>query len=625
MADPRANPYMRDAPALASEPGWQIPGLEAIDWGAHSDAYGAADWVPVYIQALTSADGEERAWGLDALWASINHQGGASEVSPIASPFLVSLLDWPGLPDPGALVRFLAELAVGDSRWSAEAGIELERFFRSTCYPAVAAGAPRFVALLADARPEVRAAAVFACGLVAECGDAARACLEDPLPGIRLAARIAAALHARRAGRALPEARGWASEEGLWARAAGLVALGYAHPERLTAADIEAMGALAAQIPAGRAERRGDHPEGLAWDLHTALRHQALTASIPATLDGMIDRVRGDELGQECGRRALAALLEGEPGEPRPARALGDGLRRLLEAVAQDEALLRAVRGYGDDWPRWLPTQRQHLRRYLGLERGPLNLEVEGAPLWLSLHRVMLGGGPWEAALAVPPEERLALVEDAAEGLRWCSDLSGPPSYEARNEMHDRALVALGELAAGAPGAAAWASARAAALGERPQAAEELLYALTLGRLARARGAHLERLELLNTAHAPVSVLPVAFAQAARCLRPEALEALIASLPLVQTSRTVREKRDPETGETLERVERVSLYYPPWWQVLRGLPGTPAARRVLAAIEQARQIKASRPAPDPILPERDAPFPAEIAREVLLGALPGDL
>lgn len=62
--------------------------FDAVDWAALTHAYGGAEAVPFMVQALVSADAEERAEALDELFGSIFHQGTVYAASAPAVPFL---------------------------------------------------------------------------------------------------------------------------------------------------------------------------------------------------------------------------------------------------------------------------------------------------------------------------------------------------------------------------------------------------------------------------------------------------------------------------------------------------------------------------------------------------------
>jgi hypothetical protein len=84
-----ANYFTRDRPELTAKPLVALSGLYDVPWGSLSEAYGPAHFVPYFIEALSSPDADDRQWGLEALHASINHQGHPEEASLHAVPFLL--------------------------------------------------------------------------------------------------------------------------------------------------------------------------------------------------------------------------------------------------------------------------------------------------------------------------------------------------------------------------------------------------------------------------------------------------------------------------------------------------------------------------------------------------------
>src|SRR5262245_2127363 len=94
-----------------------LEGLDRVDWGRLTHAYGCADDVPCRIRALASDDTEGRRTAWNDLRATICHQGARYRASAPAVPFLFELLEAPGAQDKGALIGLLEGLAVGYAEW----------------------------------------------------------------------------------------------------------------------------------------------------------------------------------------------------------------------------------------------------------------------------------------------------------------------------------------------------------------------------------------------------------------------------------------------------------------------------------------------------------------------------
>ncbi|MEU5696743.1 hypothetical protein [Actinosynnema sp. NPDC020468] len=63
-------------------------GLHDLDWAALEDAYDTADRTPCFIEALTSDDPGDRAFGSYGLYSATTHQGSVYTASRAAIPFL---------------------------------------------------------------------------------------------------------------------------------------------------------------------------------------------------------------------------------------------------------------------------------------------------------------------------------------------------------------------------------------------------------------------------------------------------------------------------------------------------------------------------------------------------------
>lgn len=301
LREREANHFVRERQDLNAAPTVTLPGLYEVPWGSMREAYGPAYFVPYYISALSSPDEEDRIWGLQALWASINHQGHPDEASPHVVPFLFALLDAPQLPDRQMVLKFTIELAVGDARWCYEAGSDVDGFHHTACYDAVAVGAAAIGHHLGHELATVRAEAVRGCGLVAAFDgyidtvqDMAR---QDADPGVRLTARIALGCMARRTGRDVAAwVRRLEPSEDRWERADHVAALAYALGSGVSDLERESLQELGGSMPTdeevayGEAEDPEDRPENLAWDVINSVRHQYVTVSVPPTLEQQIAR-----------------------------------------------------------------------------------------------------------------------------------------------------------------------------------------------------------------------------------------------------------------------------------------------------------------------------------------------
>ncbi len=88
--------------------------LEAIPWATLHHAYGTAEDTPTHLRALRDPDDDVFESAMEALGASICHQGSIYEASYYAIPFLVEILDEAPESRREHLLLFLAELACHD-------------------------------------------------------------------------------------------------------------------------------------------------------------------------------------------------------------------------------------------------------------------------------------------------------------------------------------------------------------------------------------------------------------------------------------------------------------------------------------------------------------------------------
>jgi hypothetical protein len=90
-----------------------LSGLDDVSWASLHGTYRAAEDLPMWIEALSSPDGEVRHRALDEVWAAVIHQGTRWQVSAYVVPFLVQLVDDPTTPDRGTLTSLLRHVGVG--------------------------------------------------------------------------------------------------------------------------------------------------------------------------------------------------------------------------------------------------------------------------------------------------------------------------------------------------------------------------------------------------------------------------------------------------------------------------------------------------------------------------------
>ncbi|MDR2294040.1 MAG: hypothetical protein LBE05_02380 [Microbacterium sp.] len=87
--------------------------LADIDWASLEDAYGAATETPLYLEAITSDDPGDVAYGAYGLYSATTHQGSVFSASEAAIPFLVELVE----RDNATAMAFLARIAVGETHF----------------------------------------------------------------------------------------------------------------------------------------------------------------------------------------------------------------------------------------------------------------------------------------------------------------------------------------------------------------------------------------------------------------------------------------------------------------------------------------------------------------------------
>lgn len=134
--------------------------LRSIEWSALNHAYGDAGDVPDALLALFDRRKAVREDALRHLRHSINHQGFPENATPVAIPFLLEILQTPGVQDRDKLLDFFSELSQGQRLTKLG---HIEEMHRSTwqpepplvqlyeeIYDLVCQGIPVFVSLLDD-------------------------------------------------------------------------------------------------------------------------------------------------------------------------------------------------------------------------------------------------------------------------------------------------------------------------------------------------------------------------------------------------------------------------------------------------------------------------------------------
>lgn len=145
--------------------------LATIPWSELRHAYGDAGDVPDALLALFDEKKKVREGALRHLRHSINHQGFPENSTPVAVPFLLDILQTPGVQDRDKLLSFMAELSFGHrltklghieemhvSAWRPEE--PLVHCYQEV-YDEVCKGIPIYLSLLADQDEEVRQQALY--------------------------------------------------------------------------------------------------------------------------------------------------------------------------------------------------------------------------------------------------------------------------------------------------------------------------------------------------------------------------------------------------------------------------------------------------------------------------------
>lgn len=121
----------RERPPLTGKDRYIPAGLYDLPWSSATDAYGKATLTPYYIEALTSDDEGDVAFGAYGLYSATTHQGSVYKASFLAIPFLVDLLKLGGAAADMAC-HFLARIALGEHHFiSAPCDVYHTKYFRS--------------------------------------------------------------------------------------------------------------------------------------------------------------------------------------------------------------------------------------------------------------------------------------------------------------------------------------------------------------------------------------------------------------------------------------------------------------------------------------------------------------
>lgn len=438
-----------------------LESVNTIDWARVTDAYGPATATPDRLRALTSENAAERKKAFENLSNGIAHQGLVAPAAIPVVPFLVELAASSDVKDRPRLLVLLADVAVmGDhANFIArgyEAAASKEFAKRPTTelvprgvYEAVAAHYDTFSTLLTDKAAPVRAAASLVLGFLSREAERSAPALRKLVTKEKNDAALASALIAlglcdRMPGgvdedRATFERHLGGSELVAFAAALALVHTARVPPPteviELIVDAIETSTKPVSGFPWNGGDLRGLGAAVLA-DASSRFGDPKLARAI-------FDAMKGEDVATELAQRFITeAFGEGPVPEPRTAGEITPAQRALLVELLEigfttfvggiDRAL-EAVGVFGDP---------NALRRLLGLSPpGPLDREVEGAPLWQTLRRVqeaMIDEARWvEATAALSPTEILAVCEDAANGAYklsapWPRRTDGLAEYSAR-------------------------------------------------------------------------------------------------------------------------------------------------------------------------------------------------
>jgi len=353
-----------------------------VDWSALEDAYGLATDLPEDLRGLVASVPRKRGAALDRLWARLCHQGSVYPASAVAVPYLLRLAATPATKDRDGIVELLAGIAVGDHTNFLDGALaagrrkarrhrkRTARTVEARCYEAVAAGAPRLRALLADRESRVRAAAAFALAWLPDpTGASARVvgvrCRAERDAAARASMLVALGHLGAKAERealevALAEGKGPSA-----VRTAAAIGMAYLDGKRVPAAAREVLEAACVARPLRRT--------GQPWNGGDLAGHAAaVLATLPARTKGRADAIaRLKGVGYIAGDRLAGELIRNvfSGRDPKSAASLTDIQRELLVTIVR-AGLLR-YQGFVEAALRLrgLPPLRD-LPKFIGVEPG---------------------------------------------------------------------------------------------------------------------------------------------------------------------------------------------------------------------------------------------------------------
>jgi hypothetical protein len=305
-----------------------LAGLDAIQWNNFHHAYGAASDVPDQLRALLSKHREARGKALYELFGNIWHQGTVYSATPVAVPFLIEIVTETTSADRADVLGLLGAIAESTDG-------------PRTAHDEVARHADALRNLLRDSAPEVRAAAAYVLGQLAEhaaaIAPAIRATIERESDALARAGMLLALVPL---GGTQPDDIAWldrrfASTHDERERFAVAVALAHAAGAATADVVIDVL-AMACTTPHANEKRF----VGLSWDVNGSyLPREALVAAgqaayraLPILLDQLLathDGVTASFLLED----PLAIAFGPEPHSQLP-RELDAHQHRVLVAVA---------------------------------------------------------------------------------------------------------------------------------------------------------------------------------------------------------------------------------------------------------------------------------------------------
>ncbi len=640
---PVDDPYTQQRPKR-SAPLVELPGLRDVAWGDLEHAYGTAEGVPGMIEALSSPDPADRAWAIEALDASIHHQGSVYAASTAAVPFLVRLAGDPQVHDRHLILALLCGIAVHEPSGCLVNGA---RRWRSEAFDEVVRGGPVYVTCLRDRDPKVRTAAAFVLSFI------------EPSPADALESLCAAVQ----------------AETDRRTRSSLLLAIGYLSRYAETKAHRDLLRAwLDSPTPLLRTSAAIALVQIDGLDVEVAALEALGDARQARSVVGFWPWNDGDLAGFATALRMAVQTLDDVMAELHEARATGDddAVRRTIgkafsmalrddahdherlwrfdELDARQREILTAIVATAPKsglLPLWeelleagLPSSAEGLDRLLQVQRGPLDEAIvvggETVPRWWAIHEHQVGRLEADAVVvalqALPAEERVGLVDDF---------LSGPYRLTRRRRGYDYGsgddayyhytsaaiALAIGLLGLDAP-AVQWAEQEGrnqVDKGSRRDAIRALVAAGVLLRDAQAREVVPDPWidGLLALDQAPASTFARALGECLALLPEDRCTALLADLPMYgytayQDPRgEVRRWSNGRGWDYLDlmpvriRVQRILDAWVEWerhQQAGDDRSAEPVVGHVTASVEQ-------RPSPD-------ADFPVEVAMQALAASGP---